>query len=135
VVFDIILYDKYFNIPLRGLIRTSSSTLTFDASTLDGERPEIAGRQGIYSQLRGFECGDALRLTLEEKDAIFRVWRAAFDKGSVDKSSHPLYVDKRYQYLSVRTDELFGQLGAPIVEATGLMLVESRNFVFECLEW
>lgn len=134
MVFDIILYDKYFNIPLRGLMCSGSSTLAFDASMLDEEPPEIAGRRGIYLQLRGFVCGDALRLTLEEKDAIFREWRAVFDKGGADTSSHPLYVDQRYQYLSAHTDELFAQLEAPVVETTGLMRVESGKFVFECLE-
>ena len=134
MVLDVVLYDKYFNIPLRGLVRTSSSTLAFDASILDDEPAEIAGRRGVYSRLRGFECSDALRLILEEKDAIFRQWRAGFDKGGVEKSSHPLCTDPRYQQLSIQTNELFGRLGAPIIEARGLMRIESGRFVFECLD-
>ena len=95
--------------------------MAFDASILDDEPAEIVGRRGVYSRLRGFECSEALRLILEEKDTIFRHWRAAFDKGDVDKSSHPLYVDPRYQQLSIQTNELFGRMSEPIIEARGLM--------------
>ena len=56
-----------------------------------------------------------------------------FDKGGVDKSSHPLYVDPRHQQLSARTNELFGRLGEPVIELRGLMRVESGRFVFESL--
>jgi hypothetical protein len=134
MVFDVILYDKYFNIPLRGLLQTSSSALAFDASILDDEPAEIADRLGIYSRLRGFECDDALKLILEEKDSIFCEWRATFNQGGVDKSTHPLYVDARYQQLSVRADELFDRLSTPIIEARGLMRIVSGKFVFECLD-
>ena len=134
MVIDVLVYDKYYDIPLRGLLQTDSSTLAFDACILDDEPADIANRRGIYSRVRGFECNEPLRLVLEEKNVIFNKWREAFDKGIVDESTHTIYVDPRYQELAVQADELFNRLGAPIIEARGLMRVECGRFVFECLD-
>jgi hypothetical protein len=131
MVFDVLFYDEYYDIPLRGLLQTDSSTMAFDACILDDEPAEIADRRGVYSRIRAFACDDALIQLFQESDAIFRKWRAAFDNGDVDTSTHPLYVDARFQELSIRKDEFFSRLGPPIIEANGLMRVESGRFVFE----
>jgi len=132
--FEVVLYDRYSDVPLRGLLRSGPSILAFDACALDDEPSEIGDHPGIYSRVRGFECDDTLRLVLEQKDAVFREWRAAFDQGTADASTHPLYVNPRYQQLCRRADELFSGLGVPILEATGAMRVVSGSFVFECLD-
>jgi hypothetical protein len=131
MVLKVILYDEYYDIPLRGLLQTESSVMAFFAHTLDDEPEEIAGRRGVYSRIRGFECDEVLRTVLEEKKGIFRKWRAAFDKGDVDTATHPLCVDPIYQQLSLRSDGLFRSLGTPIMDATGLMRVVSGQWVFE----
>lgn len=133
MVWEVILYDEYSDIPLRGIIRTDSSILAFDACVLADEPAEIAGRPGVYSKVRGFQCDEALRLLMEEKDSVFRKWRAAFDNGLVDESTHPLCTDPRYQHLSRSVGAEFSRLSDPVLEATGLMRVFSGKFEFECV--
>jgi hypothetical protein len=96
---------------LRGLARGMSTLYAFRASIIDEEPKEIIGLRGIYSRFWAFECDSALIALLQKKDAIFRTWRAEFDKGHVDTSTHPLYVDSIYQNLYKSTTDSFSQLG------------------------
>jgi hypothetical protein len=131
--FDIQSYDRFLDIPLRGLLNMGSSVRAFEASELGDEPVEIADRSGVYSSIRVFDCGDVLHRAFKEKIAIFNDWRARFDAGLADKATHPLYADQNYQRLSSRVDRLFETLGPPVFESTGVMHVVDGRFVFECL--
>ena len=135
MVFNVVLYDKYFNIPLRGLLQAGDCSFAFEASILDDDPPEAAGRRGIYCEVRLFEHDDTLRQVLEEKDTIFWRWRAEFDSGRLDKDTHPLYVNARYKLLSAQADAMFPGLGTPVAVARGLMRIESDKFVFDRLNY
>jgi hypothetical protein len=130
---DVVRCDEYFDIPLRGVVRTDSGELAFIACVLDDEPDELEHHRGIYSKISLFKCDDSLALMLAERDEIFGNWRAKFDERLVDQSSHPLLVDQRYQELSKRIDELFRSLRDPVSDAVGMMRVASGKWVFECL--
>jgi hypothetical protein len=131
--FRIVLYDNYFNIPLRGLMETNLDQYAFQAEVLADEPSDLAERPGVYSRIRGFKCDDVLKQVFAEKDAIFQKWRRRFDRGEVDTSTHPSYSDAKYQELMSSADEMFRRLDAPVIDAIGLMRVESGTFVFERL--
>jgi hypothetical protein len=132
---DVIHYDKYFDIPTRGIVRSDSGVLAFTAHVVEEEEPaELADRPGVYARIRAFSLDDQkLASRFEELEEIFREWRMRFDKRLVDELTHPLLVNHRYQELTRRIDEAFGALGTPHFEATGMMRVVSGKWVFECV--
>jgi hypothetical protein len=131
----VLFYDKFFNIPRRGVLKLDTTTLAFLAEDVDytDEPEDIANRPGVYTRVRAFEHDPTLLPLLSEQHAIFWRWRAQFDAGLVESPTHPLYVDERYQLLSAQIDEHFGRLGKQVLDTTGLMVAVSGQFVFETL--
>lgn len=135
---DILCCGFYHEIPRRGIVRIRTSNLAFRATDLLEEPPELETRPGIYSALEGFECDDSIIDSVIQDfariRAIFGKWRADFDNGEVDESTHPLYADPLYQELYSRLDEFFSRLNNPVIVVNGLMSIQSGKWVFEIVD-
>ena len=123
----IVLYDDYYDIPLRGVVQTPSGKLAFVASLEE----DLADR--LCTKMTTFECDETLISLFREQNDMFLAWRAKFDQGVAEKSTHPLLVDERYQQLCRRIDEAFARLSSPVSETTGTIDLISGKWVFELL--
>src|SRR5437899_182387 len=90
---QVIVYDEYFDIPLRGIAQNGGKFFAFIASALQDEDMESGQQPGTPAKMRVFDCSQEIVLLFQEKDRIFRDWRLRFDSGESDTASHPLYED------------------------------------------
>jgi hypothetical protein len=144
---EVVVFDQYFDIPLRGLLKGGSSILAFSACVLDEEPPDLEHRKGLYCRLTVFPCDDVLKRIMLENDATFKAWRAAYDAGSADESTHrvPLTATSRssldepttYSANSVRpSSKQEGSYGLnPIVSYSNLHLPAFRDIRMDQNYW
>jgi len=131
-VFEIVVWDQWYDMPLRGIITSRSEIFAFIAKDLEQEPPEFADHPGTYSQLKAFPCGEDLMTLFQRKKKIFREWRARFDRGEVATSTHPLLVDAEFQRIADEINQYFNRQSSPAIEQMGLLWSESGRFFFEC---
>ncbi len=130
----ILFFDKFSDIPLRGIMDLDGTRFAFVAECLDDDGVDLSDLPGVYAKIVGFECDDELVSLFVAKDRIFREWRHQFDAGLVDRSTHPLYRNEQYQQISAQIDNVFQHFRKPLCEKHGLMRVEAEQYVFQPLE-
>ena len=126
----IIFYDKYCDIPERGVLQMEAAILAFVARIMDDDSMELS-MPGVFCQVAAFPCDEQLFALFKEKETIFNSWKREWDAGIVETANHPLYKDARYQQISAQIDKIFAGFRSPVFEATGMMIAESAKFAFQ----
>src|SRR5690348_16254772 len=110
----ILFYDKFCDLPERGIIELDGGNLAFVAQVIEDESMDLGELPGVCCKIVGYECDEKLLALFEEKDRIFDAWRRQFDAGLVGTATHPMYDDVRYQQISATIDKMFVSLPSPV---------------------
>jgi hypothetical protein len=128
--YSVAYYDKYYDIPLRGVINEQGSFLPFVAQ-IDQDAPEETWVIGIPAWIEVFPLRERLAALYQAITDAFRAWNSKFRRGEVPENSHPQKTDGNYQSIMETTDEIFRSLKGQSVQYYGFFSVENEVWCFQ----
>lgn len=127
--FQVAHFDRYYDIPLRGVIKYNDSWLPF-AAKVDQQASDEAWLIDIPTKLHIFPENDQLGPMYETVTKCFREWNARFRRGEVPEETHPSKTDKAYRSVLAAIEQAFQAIQNTSEVRRGFLLCGRRSMVF-----
>jgi hypothetical protein len=121
----VIFYDKYYDIPTRGIISLEKQHVAFTAE-VDQDANDERWAKGIPATVFIFPGASELEHDFEFINKKFKKWKV---EGFI--GVHPLLADIEYQAAVNRIDECFGKFSTYNQRVSGLFSNDGESWNFE----
>lgn len=129
VEFQVGHFDRYYDIPLRGVIKDRAAWLPFVAE-VDQDAPDEAWTKGIPTTLHLFPKNEQLGPLYEVITTSFNAWNVRFRRGKVTEDTHPMKSDPDFKRTMALIDVTFEALHGRPEEIRGFFSVRDGIWSF-----
>jgi hypothetical protein len=121
----VIFYDKFYDIPMRGIMSFEGGYLPFLAE-VDPEAEDKRWARGIPAKLSLFPAVPSLAADFEFISQTFRQWKA-----ESSPKQHPLFTDDQYQEAMKRIDQCSNNFKSHLRLLSGLFSNDGESWHFD----